>query len=416
MGGDSVSTTDVTHADDPLVEPDDLEPQVAPAPEDERGWTLRRLLHMLAPALVFLAIREIGLLVLTWMATVNGFSVSFALSNWDGQWFLGIAGNGYDNTPESLRDAFYQHHGETALAFFPGYPALMRLVAGIGTPFGVGLLAAGITITIVSGVITAYGLTRLAGLVRGGSRRMGLILVALFAASPMAIVLSMVYSEALFCALAVWALVGVLERRWLLAGVCCVFAGLVRPTAATLILTVGLAALVAVIKRRDGGWPWLAGALAPVGLVSYLVYVADKTGEVSGWFGVQQRGWATSFDWGRSTWQWAVEKLARSAWLFEIVTVGLIITSLVLAVVCVVRRLEWPLLVYGLGVLVMDLASNGLMSSKVRLMVPAFTLLIPVAIGLAKRRTSTVLVVLGGLIVGSSWLGAYAITTWGYAI
>jgi hypothetical protein len=195
-----------------------------------------------------------------------------------------------------------------------------------------------------------------------------------------------------------------------------VFAGLVRPTAATLILAVGLAALVAVIKRRDGGWPWLAGALAPVGLASYLVYVADKTGYASGWFGVQQRGWDTSFDWGLSTWQWAVEKLAKSAWLFEIVTVGLIITSLVVAVVCVVRRLEWPLLVYGLGVLVMDLASNGLMSSKVRLMVPAFTLLIPVAIGLAKRRTSTVIMVLGGLVVASSWLGAYAITTWGYAI
>jgi len=99
-----------------------------------------------------------------------------------------------------------------------------------------------------------------------------------------------------------------------------------------------------------------------------------------------------------------------------VLTIGLILVALALTVVCVVRRLEWPLLVYGIGVLLMDLASNGLMNSKVRLMVPAFTLLIPVAIALAKRRTSTMLITLGALVVTSSWFGAYAITTWGYAI
>jgi hypothetical protein len=372
---------------------------------------------MLAPALVFLGIREFGLLVATWMASVNGFPrVSDVLREWDGNWFLGIAQTGYSEVPSGLYDLYTHRPPETTFAFFPGYPTLIRWVAAADGPGGTGLVTAGLTITIVSGVVCAYGLMRLARLVNGGSRRAGLVLVALFAASPMAIVLSMVYSEALFCALAIWALVGVLERRWVLAGVLCAFAGLVRPTAAALILAIGMAVLFVVIKKWDDWRPWVGGLLAPVGLVGYLGYVAAQRHDLVAWFRIQHSGWGSGFDGGWKTWTTSVEYLAQSRETLEIVTVGLIITSLVLAVICIVRRLEWPLLVYGLAVLVMDLGASGLVTSKVRLMVPAFTLLIPVAIALAKRRTSTVVVTLCGLMVASSWFGAYAITGWNFAI
>ena len=79
----------------------------------------------------------------------------------------------------------------------------------------------------------------------------------------------------------------------------------------------------------------------------------------------------------------------------------------------------WAWLVFGmivLGLLAMDLFANGLMNSKARLMLPAFTLLIPVALALAKRRPSTAVLTLCSLVVASSWFGAYSITTWGYAI
>jgi hypothetical protein len=49
-------------------------------------------------------------------------------------------------------------------------------------------------------------------------------------------------------------------------------------------------------------------------------------------------------------------------------------------------------------------------------MVPAFTLLIPVALALSKRRQSTFVIALCALAVASSWFGAYALTAWGYAI
>jgi hypothetical protein len=410
-----LSATDVTRSEELDTEVDDAE--VEPPEERPAGrWDVRRIATLLAPAMIFLAVREVGLLVLSWMSARNNVSMTRALISWDGLWFLGIAQGGYDGVPGTLADANGFRSGDTALAFFPGYPTVVRFVADVGGWLGIGLIAASLTVTIVAGVICAYGLVRLGSQVAGGSRRAGLVLVALFAASPMAIVLSMAYSEAMFCAFAVWALIGVLERRWVLAGTCCALAGLVRPTAAALILVVGLAALAAVIHKRDSWKPWLAGALAPVGLIAFLAWVGERKNAWDGWFQVQRNGWSTGFDGGVATWNWVLEKLTDPDYAYDLVTVAFIIVALVLLVVAIVGKLEWPLLTYAIGVLALDLASSGLMNSKVRLMVPAFTLLIPVAVALAKRRTSTMVIVLCAIAVGSAWIGAYSITSWGFAI
>jgi stage V sporulation protein SpoVS len=226
----------------------------------------------------------------------------------------------------------------------------------------------------------------------------------------------MAYSEAMFCALAAWSLVGVLEKRWILAGVCCSLAGLVRSTGAALVLAVGLAVIVAIVKRRDGWRPWVGGLIAPVGLIAYLAWVAARTGEWDGWFALQERGWGTGFDGGAATVRFSLEALADARSMLEVTTVGLIVVAIVLLVIGIVRKVEWPLLVYAATVLAMDLCANGLMNSKARLMLPAFTLLIPVALALARRRPSTAVLTLCALAVAGSWFGAYSITSWGYAI
>src|SRR5262245_48710216 len=198
------------------------------------------------------------------MASRNFHSVSEALRSWDGQWFLAIAGGGYTGVPDGLVDAFGQRSAETPLAFFPGYPTVVRWFAAIDGSGGIGLVTSALTVTIASGVVCSYGLARLGETINGGSRRVGLILVALFAAAPMSVVLSMAYSEAMFCALAVWSLVGLLERRWVLAGVCCSLAGLVGSAGAALVLAVGVAAAFAVVRRRGGWRPWVGGLVAAV--------------------------------------------------------------------------------------------------------------------------------------------------------
>jgi hypothetical protein len=372
-----------------------------------------RLLTAAAPALVFLGVRLVGLLMLGWLTEVNGGRLPARLSIWDGQWLLAIAGAGYSGVPSGLVDAFGHRDATTALAFFPGYPAAVAVVRFVT---GANLVAAGLAVSLVAGVVLAYGLTRLGELVPGGSRRAGLLLVALVAAAPMGVVWSMTYSEGLFCAFVVWALVAVLRRNWPLAGCCTALAGTVRPTALALLLAVGLAALVAVVRREDGWRPWVGGLLAPLGLAGYLAFVAARTGSAGGWFELQERGWNSRFDGGAATLGFTEEVLASGRSVLEVGTVAVLAGALALLAVCLVRRVPWPLVVYAAGVLAMGIASNGLMNSKARLVLPAVTLLVPVALGLAKRRRGTAVAVVAGAALASAWFGGYAITGWSYAI
>jgi hypothetical protein len=419
-----------TEVNDKVAEPvrdDDpqADPPVPPEPRTEspatseagdwfgvRSTTWLRLRALLAPALTFLAIREVGLLVLGWMAGRNNTTVTSALTSWDGQWYLGIAGGGYGGVPAGLTDAFGRRTPATPLAFFPGYPALVRWVGYLP---GVDLVGAAFTVSLLCGIAGAYALARI-GTKVGGRPLTGLVLVALFAASPMAVTLSMAYSEALFCALAAWSLVGVIERKWLLAGLCAAATGLVRPTAAAIVVTVVIAAIIAIVRRRDGLRPWAGLVLAPAGLVGYLVFVAARTGKLTGWFALQREGWNSTFDFGAATWRFGLDVLATGRSVLEVVTIGVLLVAIALLVIAIRQRLPWPLVLYGAIVLVMDLGANGLMNSKARLVLPAFTLLLPAAIGLAKRRPSTVITVLAGATLASAWFGAYALTGWQYAI
>jgi hypothetical protein len=391
----------------PFTRDSDGAPRRRPAPWRRVGWAV-------APAAIFLGARLVGLAVLAILATTRHVQLGDELSSWDGQWFLGIAqGGGYDGVPAGLADAYGERSAETPLAFFPGYPATVTAVRFLT---GLPLVQAGLLAATLAGAVAAHGVARLGELVPGGSRRVGLVLVTLFSATPMAVVFSMTYSEALFCAVAAWALVALLRRQWLLAGLLTAVAGLVRPTAAGLVVAVGGAALLAALARRDGWRPWVGGLLAPLGLLGYLGWVGTCTGSVTGWFDLQERGWGSHFDGGAATVSFAREILASGRSVLEVATLGVLLGGLVLLVVGVRMRLPWPLLAYAAVVLVMDVGSNGLMNSKIRLLLPAFTLLLPMALGLARRRPGTTTSVLVAAVVASAWFGAYALTGWPYAI
>ncbi|MBA8827414.1 hypothetical protein FHX42_004810 [Saccharopolyspora lacisalsi] len=371
-----------------------------------------RELLLLAPGVVYLAIRLFGVLVLSWLSAANDESTLNNLRSWDGQWYLEIAAHGYGGVDPNMVDGHGNRHPETPLAFFPAYPLLIRLFAVLP---GLGVSAAAIVVNLVAGIVCAYGLARLGRRI-GGSHSVGLLWVALFAAAPMSVVLSMAYSEAVFCALAVWALIGVIERKWLLAGLCCAAAGAVRPTAAALIAVVGLAALIAIVRRRDSWRPWAAMVLAPSGMLVYLGWVAVLTDDVNGYFELQQRGWDSAFDGGVATATFMLETLSGDKSVLETFTVWIVLAALVLMVLCLRNRMPWPLVLFAFLVLAQDLGSDGLMYSKVRLLLPAFPLLLPVAIGLARRRTATAVSTTVLLVAFGSWFGAYSLTAWQYAM
>ena len=393
-----------------VTAPSDGEP--APRP-DTPVVTAALATAALAPAAVYLAVRAVGVLVLGLMAAARGTSLAEELRSWDGLWMLAIARYGYDGVPATLVDAFGRHTADTPYAFFPGYPAA---IAAVGVLTGGNLVAAALLVSTLAGVAAAYGLVRLTESIPGGSRRAGLLLVALFAAAPMGVVLSMAYTEALFCALAAWALVGVVRRQWLLAGLCSAAAGLVRPTGSALALAVGLAALAAVVARRDGVRPWLAGLLAASGLLGYLGYVGWRTGTPTGWFDIQRTGWGSQFDAGASLVRFVGRTLSGGHELYDLAVLLALIGSLVLLGVAVRMRLPWPVLVYAAAVLITVWCSDGQIHSRVRLLVPAFPLLLPVALGLARRRTGTAVAVVVAVALASAWFGGYTLTIWRYAI
>jgi hypothetical protein len=365
----------------------------------------------LAPAGIYLAVRGLGVGVLALMA--GGTGLWQELTSWDGTWLLTIAEHGYAGVPADMVDAHGNRTPETPLGFFPGYPAL---VAAVAVLTGGNVVAAGLLVSTAAGVASAFALTRIGNLVPGGSRRVGLLLTALFAAAPMGVVLSMTYTEALFCALAAWALVGVLAGQWLLAGACTAAAGLVRPTATTLVAAVGAAALAAVVTRRDGWRPWASGLLAGTGLLGYLAYVAARTGTPDGWFRIQRDGWGWHLDGGAATTHYVATVLSSGERLFDIATVLGLFGGIVLLGLAVAQRTPWPLLVHAALVLITVWGTDGLMNAKLRLLLPAFVLMLPVAGGLAQRSTGTAVAVVAAAALGSAWFGGYALTIWGYGI
>ena len=121
---------------------------------------------------------------------------------------------------------------------------------------GISPTVAGIGVSLAAGLVATAGLWRLA--VRLSDDRTADRTVVLFAFLPSAFVLSMVYADALFLALAVWCLIALLDERWLAAGIAAAAAGLVRPTAVALCAACAWGAIVAI--RSGGSWRALVRA------------------------------------------------------------------------------------------------------------------------------------------------------------
>jgi hypothetical protein len=160
----------------------------------------------------------------------------------------------------------------------------------------------------------------------------------------------------------------------------------------------------------------VGGLLATTGLLGYLGWVAARTGALDGWFRIQRGGWGWYLDGGAATARYIGGVLADGERVFDAVTVVALVGSLVLLGLAVTQQVPWPLVVYGALVVLQVWATHGLMNAKLRLLVPAFVLLLPVASGLARRRPGTAAAVVAAAALASAWFGGYALTTWRYGI
>lgn len=400
--GSAVSDPPATDSAGPSADPE-------PAPAAPRQL-LRTFLGGAAAVLLYALLRAIGLLTL-WAYTDarhRGLDYWEVLTHADADWYAQIAERGYD---PSIPFTAVGLPATTNLAFFPLYPWLTALVRDW---LLVDISIAQVVVAWTAGAVAAAGLYAIGTHLR--SRPTGIVLAGLFAVVPHAVVESMGYSESLFTALVAWSLWAVLRRYWLSAALLCILAGLTRPTSAALIAAVGLAALVAVIRRPKEWRAWLAMPLAPLGLLGYMWWVGDRLGEWNGYFVVQNESWGMAYDWGVYSWTTLGEVLTNPMPLAMYLTTAVVIAGFGLWVIGFGDRVPWPLMVYAGFVLALVLGGDGYYWAKARLLLPAFPLLIPVALALVRSRNRVAPYVVFGLLATlSSLYGVYLLLYWGYS-
>ncbi|MEV3989385.1 hypothetical protein AB0J57_10765 [Streptomyces sp. NPDC049837] len=354
-----------------------------------------------APALWgYAAVRAVGLVVLAVAAAVAGEDALHRLNGrWDSVWYVRIAEHGYGHEV-TLPDGSV--HSD--LAFFPLLPALER---GLAALLPVDAATAGLVVSWAASLAAAWGIYAVGAQVAG--RRGGVVLAVLWGVYPTAFVQSMAYTETLFTALAAWSLYAVLRGRWIWAGALCVGAGLTRPSAAALVAALGITAIVTVVKERRVTARMAAGVLlAPLGWLGYVVFVAVREGSPTAYFEVQS-AWGNSIDGGVALARFVWENLTGPV---PLAGVGLCAALALVGWVvwlCVRQRQPLPVLVYGIGIVVISLVGAAYFGSRPRLMMPAFPLLLPAAVALARLRDRTVVIVLAGLALASGAYGAFTL-------
>jgi Gpi18-like mannosyltransferase len=335
-----------------------------------------------------------------------GMSPNAALRHWDGDWYINIAQSGYvhklsirpDGTPHLMN-----------IAFFPLYPSLMRavhLVTGLPVSF------AGVFVSFVAGLAAAVGIYYLLKPYIG--QRAAIVASALWGVLPSAFIESMVYTEALFTALCVWAMYALLREKWLTVAALAILAGLTRSTVIMILPVVCLAALIAIVKRRGGWRAWVCLLAAPLGLLAFLAFLALRFHRLDAWFFAQTApGWQSSFDFGRYSAHVVKSELLFSSlhstsWLPFLIATAILIPAVFITVLMVLhRRLPWQLIAWTVLTLVVTLTTSGTYGAKPRFLLPAVALLATPAAVLAKARRTTLYSSMAGLTVLGAWIGAY---------
>lgn len=170
-------------------------------------------------------------------------------SFWDSGWYERIVEEGYPSVlPVDDSGAVTQN----AWAFMPLFPYLVGLLSLTGLSF----FAAGALLSAVSSATSAVLLDR--WLAPRVGPAVSLWAVALFWASPCALVLQVPYAEALALALVSGALLLVDRGHYLAAAPLILVAAITRPVGAPIALGVGLWWLWKALRQHDWDWP-LAG-------------------------------------------------------------------------------------------------------------------------------------------------------------
>lgn len=305
-----------------------------------------------------------------WLAARHyHWSVAYAFRRWDSVHYLDIARHGYP----ALRLSSSGPVPRSDWAFFPAYPLTIRAVHLLAVPWtvsgwvvnaGCGLAAFVVIVLVVRHWWSDQVAVRTAHA------------VALF---PGSAVLVMAYSEGLFLLLASSTLLAVTRRRWLVAGLLCAAATGARANGIYLAAVLGVAALVAVVTRRDW-WALLAPLLAPLGLVTFMLYGWQRSGRWDAWYATQKYGWHQRSDFQAETWRVLTTHRPFSDYLHQqyvpaMMVLGAAYVLLIVAIACARRqRMPWLLALYTVA-MVLPLLVSSRLGWRPRFLLLAFPLM-----------------------------------------
>ncbi|MGV0436738.1 hypothetical protein ACUY2R_07185 [Corynebacterium mastitidis] len=359
--------------------------------------------------IAFAAGAAVRVLALAVFAQVNDSHLGDLMTKWDTAHYERIAESGYFDGPAI--DSVPPH--QRLLAFFPALPLLMR--AGHALT-GLDYAVVGMALNAVFGVVMAAGVAAIAARLGAGPR--GAFAAALVVTSaPMAITFSMPYTEAPFGALAMWSLVAMMDRRWLLAGALIFLCGFVRLTA------VDLAAVLAVmvlLRARTQWRAWAGLALSPLSALGYVWWASRHAGEVGGYFGLQKEGWHTGVDFGAASLRFAWNTLLESQELGYFLSVAVMIAAVAALALTwngAPLRMWLPVWLFAAALSANILLSDGIMHSRPRLLLPAAIALVPLVLGWERRAGGRALAWgLSAWVLVGAWFSAYMLAVFPWAI
>ena len=321
------------------------------------------------------------------------------LTSWDGRWYMEIVRNGY---PRSIPPNVTYHVDEARAAFFPLYPTIARWFDVV---FPGGDVAAALAVNIVLGLVAITLIGVLARRLYGPAvGRMSVMLAALF---PGSFVLSFAYSEALMLVLAAACLLMLVDREWVAAGLFAALATATRPNSVALIVACAVAAFLAIRERREYR-SLIAVALAPLGFITFQLWLGRHTGEMGAWFRVQREAWGEGASFG-----WTAIKNTVDAFANPLTSPTDTITALSFAATIVLVylawriRLHWVPLAYSIAVVALMLAP-ATVTARPRFMYAAFPLLIAAAKWYEPHRTRDELI--WPLTIGACGAGLASLT------
>ena len=308
---------------------------------------------------------------------------------WDACWYTTIAAYGYG--PEA-----------GATTFFPLLPIL--LAGGTGTIGGIVFVAP--VVTALACIAAFTGLRQLVGRdVDVPTAERTVLYTAVF---PAAFFLIAPFTESLFLATSVWAFIGARRRRWELALVAGLLAGLTRPQGVILVLPLAWEAVQALRAR------WVAGGrrLQPSDLLVGVAVAAPAIAYVGfvGWTAaaVGESYFASNAAWGAHHLVWPWDRLADGiAWAIEHgrpvqalnAAMWVLFVGLAIAAIRLLPTSYWLYVLPQLALMLTQETTFPLMST-IRYLIVVFPCFVILAMAGRSRRFNTAWVIVSVLLLG----------------